>query len=132
MTKKMILGGFAAFVFIFVFDFLVHGILLKSTYEATASVWRPQEESNMMVMMLSQFLYAMAIAFFYPIVGPDTDCKKTIPFGFGLSLVVAIPQIATYCYLPIPFSLSLIWTLATFVQAFISVLIISKIFNWKS
>ena len=132
MMKKMILAGFAAFLFIFIFDFLVHGLLLKSAYEATQSVWRPQEESNMMVMILSQFLLAMAIAFFYPIVGLDKDCKKTVPFGFGLGLVMAMPQISTYCYLPIPLSLSLIWVLTTFVQVFVSVFIIGKIFNYKS
>jgi len=132
MMKKMVLAGFAAFVFIFIFDFLVHGLLLKGIYEATQSVWRPQEESNMMVMILSQFLLAVAIAFFYPIVGPDTDCKKTVPFGFGLGLVMAVPQISTYCYLPIPFSLSLIWVFATFVQVFAAVFIVGRIFNWKS
>jgi hypothetical protein len=101
MMKKMALAGIAAFLFIFIFDFLVHGLLLKSAYEATQTVWRPQEESNMVVMLLSQFLLAMAIAFFYPIIGLDKDCKKTIPFGFGLGLVMAMPQISTYCYLPI-------------------------------
>ncbi len=126
----MILAGFSAFIFIFVFDFLVHGFLLQSIYEATQNVWRPQEESNMMVMILSQFLLGMAIAFFYPIIGPDKDCKKTIPFGFGLGLVMAMPQISTYCYLPIPFSLSLIWVVATFIQVFASVFIVGKIFNW--
>jgi hypothetical protein len=132
MMKKMALAGIAAFLFIFIFDFLVHGLLLKSAYEATQTVWRPQEESNMVVMLLSQFLLAMAIAFFYPIIGLDKDCKKTIPFGFGLGLVMAMPQISTYCYLPIPLSLSLTWVLTTFIQVFISVFIIGKIYNWKS
>jgi hypothetical protein len=130
MMKKMVLAGFTAFIFIFIFDFLVHGFLLKGAYAATQSVWRPQDESNMMVMMLSQFLFAMAIAFLYPIIGPDKDCKKTIPFGLGLGLVMATPQISTYCYLPIPFSLSLAWVVATFVQVFVSVFIVGKIFNW--
>lgn len=129
MMKKMVLGGFAAFIFVFLFEFLVHGVLLKSIYDATESVWRPQEESNMAIMILSQFLFAMAIAFFYPIVGPDKECKKAIPFGFGLGLVMAMPQVSTYCYLPIPISLSLFWAAASFVTALGSVFIISKIFN---
>lgn len=95
MMKGMFLSGVAAFIFVFLFEFVVHGFLMKGQYEATMSVWRPQAESNMAIMLLSQFLFAMAVAFFYPIVGPDKECKKAIPFGFGLGLVLAMPQIAT-------------------------------------
>tara|TARA_B110001454_G_C12721908_1_gene435066 strand:- start:6021 stop:6425 length:405 start_codon:yes stop_codon:yes gene_type:complete len=129
MMKGMFLGGFAAFVFVFAFEFLVHGFLMMGMYEASMSVWRPQAESNMAVMMLSQFLFAMAVAFFYPIVGPDKDCKKAIPFGFGLGLVLAMPQIASYSYLPIPFSISLAWAASSFVKALASTFIVAKIFN---
>ena len=88
MMQKMLLGAGAGFVFVFLFEFLVHGHLMMSFYEATQNVWRPQAESSMVVALISQFLYAFAVAFFYPIVGPDKECKKAIPFGFGLGLVI--------------------------------------------
>lgn len=131
--KRFFIAGISAFVFIFFYEFLVHGYLMMGLYEQTAEVWRPEEEANMFVMILSQFLLGMAIAFFYPIVGLDTDaCKKGFPFAFGLGLVVAIPQIATFCYLPIPFTISLCWTLIEFVKSVISVLIVSRVYNRKS
>ncbi len=129
MTKGMLWGGIAAFVFVFLFEFIVHGVLLKGPYEATMNVWRPQDESNMAIMLLSQFLFAMAVAFFYPIVGPDKECKKAIPFSFGLGLVMAMPQIATYSYLPIPLSISLFWAAASFGKAFGCSFIVAKVFN---
>ena len=129
MMKGMVLGGLCAFAFVFLFEFAVHGFLMMGMYQATATVWRPQAESNMAVMMLSQFLFAMAIAFFYPIVGPDKECKKAVPFGFGLGLVMAMPEIATYSYLPIPISISLAWAAAAFVKAFGSAFIAAKVFN---
>lgn len=129
MMKGMVLGGLAAFVFVFLFEFLVHGFLMKGMYEATMSVWRPPAESNMVVMLLSQFLFGIAVAFLYPIVGPDKECKKAAPFGFGLGLVMAMPQIASYSYLPIPISISLLWAAASFVKAFGSAFIAAKVFN---
>ena len=129
MIKGMVLGGLAAFVFVFLFEFLVHGFLMKGLYETTMNVWRPPAESNMAVMLLSQFLFAMAVAFFYPIIGPDKECKKASPFGFGLGLVMAMPQIASYSYLPIPISISLLWAVASFVKAFGSAFIVAKVFN---
>lgn len=129
MMKGMMLGGLAAFVFVFLFEFAVHGFLMMGMYEATMSVWRPQAESSMPIMFLSQFLFAMAVAFFYPIIGPDKECKKAIPFGIGLGLVMAMPQIASYSYLPIPITISLAWAAASFVKAFGSAFIIAKVFG---
>jgi hypothetical protein len=129
MMKGMLISGIVAFIFVFLYEFLVHGFLMKGMYEATASVWRPQAESSMPVMLLSQFLFAMALAFFYPIIGPDKQCKKAIPFGVGLGLVMAMPQIATYSYLPIPITISLAWAVITFVQAAATSFIIAKVFN---
>lgn len=129
--KRIFIAGMAAFVFVFLYEFLVHGFLMLGQYEQSASVWRPQEQSNMPIMMLSQFLFAMAVAFFYPIVGPDSSCKKAIPFGVGLGLVMAMPQIATYSYLPIPLKLSLLWAGISFAKALGSSYIVSKVYNWK-
>lgn len=129
MMTGMILGGIAAFAFVFLFEFLVHGFLMMGMYQETMNVWRPQNESNMVIMMLSQFLFALAIAFFYPIVGPDKECRKAIPFAFGLGLVTAMPQIASYSYLPIPISISLSWALASFFKAFGATFIVAKILN---
>ena len=85
----------------------------------------------MLVMLLSQFLFAVALAFFYPIVGLDNECKKAIPFGFGLGLVMAMPQLGTYSYLPIPISMSLLWMLFSFINAFGAIYIVSKIYNYN-
>lgn len=129
--KKFFFAAIGAFVFVFLYEFLVHGFLMMSQYEQTSTVWRPQAESNMVIMLISQFLFAVAVAFFYPIVGPDTECKKAIPFGIGLGLVMAMPQIATHNYLPIPLTLSLLWALIAFIKALGSSYIVSKIYNWK-
>jgi hypothetical protein len=130
-AKRFLLASLGAFVFVFLYELLVHGHLMMGLYDQTATVWRPEEESNMPIMLLSQLLFGAALAFFYPIVGSDTECKKAIPFGIGLGLVMAAPQLATYSYLPIPLTLSLFWALISFVKALGSTYIVSKIYNWK-
>ena len=130
--KRFVLAALVSFVFIFIYEFIVHGNLMLGLYEQTAEVWRPQEEADLLVMFISQVLFAVALAFFYPIVGlDDASCKKALPFGIGLGLVMAMPQIATYTYLPIPISISLLWALITFVKVLGASYIVSKIYNWK-
>ena len=130
--KRFALASLGAFVFVFVYEFIVHGFLMMSLYEQTADVWRPEEESSMLVMLISQFLFAAALAFFYPIVGLDDEkCKKALPFGVGLGLVMAMPSIGTYGYLPIPITISLLWAVIAFLKALGGTCIVSKIYNWN-
>lgn len=129
--KRFLIAGIAAFVFVFLYEFVVHGFLLQGIYQETAHLWRPEAEMQMGFMLLGQLLFAMAIAFFYPIVGSDTDCKKAIPFGLGLGLVLAALQISAYAYMPIPLALSIYWALASFFEAIGCSIIVSKIYNWQ-
>ena len=43
-TKRLLLTALAVFVFIFAYEWVFHGILLKDTYGMTPSLWRPQTE----------------------------------------------------------------------------------------
>lgn len=128
---RFAIASVGAFIFISLYEMLVHVFLMADFYHQTASVWRSPEESSMPIMLLSQGLFAAALAFFYPIVGLDNECKKGLPFGFGLGLVMAMPQIGTYSYLPIPLTLSLLWAAIVFVEVICASFIISKIYNWE-
>ena len=49
MLKPNLLAIIAVFVVWSILDFLIHGMLLQSTYEATADLWRPMEEMNILL-----------------------------------------------------------------------------------
>ena len=40
--KCFALAATGAFIFVFLYEFFVHGFLMMGLYEQTASVWRPQ------------------------------------------------------------------------------------------
>ena len=63
--KSCLISLLSVFGFIFLFEFLVHGVLLKGIYEQTVDVWRPEGEQNMLFIFLSQLIYAMVIAFIF-------------------------------------------------------------------
>lgn len=130
--KRFMIAAVCAFIFVFIYEFIVHGIFLKDIYEQTAELWRPEAEMSMPIMLLGQALFGLAVAFFYPIVGLNAEgCKKAMPFAISLGLVMAAPQIASYCYLPIPMKLSVFWMLTEFFKAFGTVLVVAKIYHWK-
>ena len=50
MAKKVVLAIVAVFVLCSVLDFFIHNVLLGSTYEATAELWRPMGEMKIGLM----------------------------------------------------------------------------------
>ena len=115
-VKRFALATIGAFLFVFVFEFLWHGILMKGMYDATSSVWRPEEESNMLFIFAAQFLFALVLAFIYTKIGKHISCKRGIAFGFFTGLLMAMPELGTYCYLPIPLTITLMWMLSTLIK----------------
>jgi len=65
--KKLACGFGAVFVTFFVMEWLIHGVWLNSTYEATASLWRPKEEmGNYMAYMIGgKILVALFFAWIF-------------------------------------------------------------------
>ena len=115
-TKRFAMACVGGFVFVFVFEMLWHGFLMKGMYDATIHVWRPEGEHDMKFMFLSQFLFVAAMAFFYTKVGKALPCKRGIAFGFCTGLILAAPDLGSFCYLPIPITISLMWMLASLLK----------------
>jgi len=46
MIKQVIWSALAIFIAWLILDFLLHRLLLRSTYEATAGLWRPMDQMN--------------------------------------------------------------------------------------
>lgn len=59
--KRSVFAFIAAFIVIFVFEYLWHGMLMKSAYMETPSLWRPDMEIGFPLLLLGQAV----IAFFF-------------------------------------------------------------------
>ena len=116
-TKNFVIGGVVGTIFIFLYEWVVHGMLLMGTYEATADVWRPMSEMEEMMVfsILIKALLAFATAWYV--------CRKHIHgyeagacFGMMIGVFLAIMSLAQYTYLPIELSLPVMWAVAVIVQ----------------
>ncbi len=115
-TKRCILATIAVFVFVFVSDFLIHGQLLKDIYEQTAHLWRPQSEHNMAFMLASQILFSLVITVIFSRHYEAKGIGEGFRFGLLIGLLLGTIQLGTYCYMPIPLSLTLSWVAASLVK----------------
>lgn len=127
--KKYILATIAAFIFIFILEWLWHGMLMKSMYETTKSVWRPEDPAYMGYIFASQLLFALVLTFIYTKIGKHINYNRGLAFGFFAGLLLAMPQLGSYSYLPIPLSISLMWMLASLLKGMGAGLIIASIYK---
>jgi hypothetical protein len=120
-NKRWIQASVAAFVVLFVLEFIIHGMMLQGIYQQTALVWRPMEElqKTMWMMWLGYLIFAPFFALIF-IKGYEKNkpaLDQGIRFGVLVGLALAPMQsLAWYSVLPIPGNLAFYWFLGGMVE----------------
>jgi len=98
-------------------DFLLHGLLLMPTYEATAHLWRPLEEMKNWILHLVTLIAAGGFVKIYALLCSPKSLGRGTFFGLLWGVVVGISMgYGTYAVMPLPYHLALAWFLGTTLQ----------------
>lgn len=110
MAKKMMLAVVAVFAAWSALDFLLHGLILRAAYEATAHLWRPMAEMKMVVMRVAVFICALAFVLIYARLVREKNIGRGLYYGllFGLATGVSMGY-GSYAVMPIPYQMALAW-----------------------
>ena len=117
--KRYIGATIAVFAFTFFYGWLVHGILLKGYYEATAKVWRELAEMNSMMPQHLAFGLAFSawVTFIFSrFFGEEGGIKNGLLFGLYIGVLVGILAATWYVFVPIPKELAVNWFIANVVE----------------
>ena len=126
--KKVILSVLAVFVAWSAVDFVIHGVVLRSTYEATASLWRPMGEMKMSVLHLSVLIAALAFVCIYSRFFSRKGVATGLEYGFWFGLGTGVSMgYGSYSVMPIPYHMALVWFLGSLVEATLGGLIVGSI-----
>ena len=128
MTKKAVLSAVAVFVAWAVMDFIIHGLILRSSYEATAYLWRPKDEMKMGLMYLTILVSAAAFVYIYVrLIEPkaiDAGLKYGLLFGLGVGISMGL---GSYSVMPIPYDMALVWSLGSLARGAVGGLLVGLI-----
>ena len=125
MFKQTVWATIAVFICWSILDFLIHGIMLESSYQATAHLWRPEDEMKMSFMSLVTLIFGASFVTIYSYLVNPKSLTSGIKFGliFGFASGVSM-GFGSYCYMPIPLSLALSWFFASFIELTVAGLIV--------
>jgi hypothetical protein len=127
-VKRTIVSIVAVFVAWFILDFVIHGLILPSTYEATAQLWRPMNEMKMWVMQVAVLINAIAFVSIYAGFFADKSIKSGLFYGFLYGIGTGFSMgFGTYAFMPIPIHLALVWFVGTLVEMLVGGVIVGSI-----
>ena len=101
----------AGFIFIFAYEAVFHGMLLKPLYEQTANLWRsPEEMQNFMAIIIAvQLSITAVLAYIFTRNYEGKGIGEGIRFGLMIGLFSGIAQFGMYSYMPITMNLAISW-----------------------
>ena len=126
--KRIILSVVALFIAWSVMDFIMHGVILKSAYTATGSLWRPMAEMKMGVMYVSVLIASIAFVLifsqFFSKKGVGMGLKNGLCFGIATGVSMGY---GSYSVMPIPYHMAFTWFLGSVIEAAIGGMIVGAI-----
>jgi hypothetical protein len=126
--KRIVLAVVAVFVAWSAMDFVIHGLILASSYEATARLWRPMNEMKMGVIYLAVLINALAFVCIYALLIAEKGIGSGVKYGllFGLGTGVSM-GFGTYAFLAIPLYMAVAWFIGTLVETLVGGIIVGSI-----
>jgi hypothetical protein len=118
MTKRTIWAVVAVFLVWSILDFILHGLLLRSIYMATANLWRPMEQMNTTLMHLVTLASATCFVLIYGLLVGQKSMMSGIRFGtlFGVATGISM-GFGSYSVMPIPLTLAWAWFLGSWIES---------------
>jgi hypothetical protein len=109
-------------------DYLLHGLVLKPTYEASAHLWRSQSEMNLpLIYLVVVILIVCFVAIYSRFITPKSMAKGIV-YGtiYGLATGIAV-GFGTYIHMPVPSTLAWGWFLGGWAKGIVAGAIVGAI-----
>jgi hypothetical protein len=111
-VKRYLAASLAVYIASLALGYLIHGVILKSTYDSLRALWRPDMEAKMWIEWLNALLLAFLFTYIFIKGYEGKGIMEGVRFGLLMGLFLSIPvAYGTYMIMPIPYYLALEWFL---------------------
>jgi len=129
-VKRFILAVIAVFLSFQVLDFIIHNLILGPTYQATASLWRPEMMSLMWVMWLTGLVLSILFVYIFIRGYENRGIGEGLRYGLLIGLLFAIPGVWNqYVVYPVPLALAVKWCGFSLLEFLIAGVVTSLIYK---
>jgi hypothetical protein len=130
--KRLIIATIAVFLSLEAMDFVVHNIILMSTYESLSHLWRPDMGSKMWIFVLATLVTSFLFVYIFSKGYENKGVMEGVRFGIVAGLFMTVMgNCGSYVYLPIPLSLAVKWFVFGMVEFIICGAVAALIYKKK-
>ncbi len=128
-AKRYAIATGLVFLFIVIFDMIFHGVYLKSIYEQTADLWRPEEvmKNYMAWLTLGQFIIALSFVSLYVYAFKQRNIVNGAVYGLLLAIIFIGNLFIWYAVAPYSTELFINWMIGTLIQVILAGVIVGFI-----
>ena len=129
--KRLLYSCVAVFGFVFIYEWVFHGVILKETYEQTASLWRPQSDmgSYFVWLTLGQFLFCILFCIIFTKGYENRGLVEGAPYGALMGLIFCAPNLIFYAVQPLPGSLVVAWCVGGMIEITLAGVLLATVYR---
>lgn len=131
-NKTFWIGFVAVYVVAQIVGYVVHEILLSDTYQALASVWRPEQEmmSMMWVMFITSAISLFVFCWIFTRGYEGRGIMEGVRYGVLIGLLMSVPMaFESYVIYPVTLELAVSWCVAGFAYWIIAGAVFAAIYR---
>lgn len=133
MKNKTFWTGFVVvYVIAQVIGYVVHSVLLAETYQALASIWRPEEEmtSMMWVMFVTSAISLLVFCYIFTRGYEGRGIMEGVRYGLLIGLLMSVPMaFESWAVYPITLELAVMWCITGFIYWVIAGAVFAAIYK---
>ncbi len=133
MNKRCFFAFLAAFVFIFFFEFVWHGMLMKSAYMETASLWRADADFNnhFWILIVGHVVIAFSVVAIYCRGFAGSGVAGGVRLGLFLALLCIGGDLIRFAVQPLTTKILGMWIVGGLIEFVIVGAIVGAIYKPK-
>ncbi len=135
MNKKFWLSFVVTYIVYEILEFIIHNVLLKSTYtsDAMMKILRPQADIKVWLLFVVGLFFIFFFCWIFVKGNEGKGLMEGVRYGSYIGLMVIVPMaFATYATQPIPFGLALQWFIYGIIEIIIIGGVLAQIYGGKA
>jgi hypothetical protein len=131
--KKLLIGFVAVFVTFTALDFVIHNLILGSTYQQIENVFRPDMMDKLWIMNLvtaiSSFFFVLIFSKGYE----GNGIAEGLRYGFYVGMMMSVGMAyGSYAMYPLPYSLAMSWFIYSMVEYLAAGMVVALVYGKKA
>jgi hypothetical protein len=129
-VKRYLAASIAVYAAYLALGFLIHGVILKPTYDSLKSVWRPDMQSKLWIEWVNGFFTSFLFTYIFTKGYEGKGIMEGLRFGLIVGLFISIPMAyGTYMIIAVPYWLALQWFLYGTAQSIVGGAIVAAVYK---